>query len=83
MADKAKQKAAAPKAAEPKKDGEFDPNADLSKMSLPEQLQWNKKKMAWRAEQKEKAAAAAPKAAAGGDDDFDPNANLSKMTLPE
>lgn len=29
----------------------FDPNADVSQMSLPEQLKWNKQKIAWNANQ--------------------------------
>ena len=46
MAWKQKQKEKAAAAAPPKpKEPEFDPNADLSKMSLPEQLKWNMMKM--------------------------------------
>ena len=68
---------------------DFDPNADLSKMSLPEQLQWNKKRMAYVAKQKEEAANKAAGGGGGGDEkddefkDFDPNADITKMSLPE
>ena len=58
MALAAKKKEEAKKAEEgnapaKKKEPEFDPNADLSKMSLPEQLAWNKMKMALNQKVKE------------------------------
>lgn len=51
-------------------------------MSLPQQLQWNKKKMAYLQKQKDEAAKATPSEAAKPTD-FDPNADPSKMSLPE
>lgn len=64
------------------KEDVFDPKADLSKMSLPEQLAWNKKKMAANQKIKdekkalEKKEPPKPKV-------FDPKADISKMTLVE
>ena len=48
-------KAAAGGNDKPKED-DFDPKADLSKMSLQEQLAWNKKRMAAKQAEKEAAA---------------------------
>ena len=57
---------------------DFDPNADPSKMSLPEQLAWNKKKIEYNNKKKEEEKKAAPQ-----EDSFDINADTSKMSLPE
>lgn len=49
MAKKKAEEAAGGGGGEKKGEDDFDPNADITKMSLPEQLQWNKKKMEWNA----------------------------------
>lgn len=59
--------------------GIFDPNADIAKMSLPQQLQWNKLKMA----EKQKAKDSGPPPEPKKEGEFDPNADITKMSLPE
>ena len=49
-------------------------------MSLPEQLQWNKRKMEYLAKQKEEQKSSSKEA---GKDEFDPNADPKTMTLAE
>ena len=70
----------------------FDPNADPSTMSLPQQLQWNKQKIAYLANQKlsqekeeSKTNTQEEKKQSDTKDEepFDPNADLSNMTLQE
>jgi len=51
-------------------------------MSLPQQLQWNKKRMAHLQKKKDEAAKTTPSEATKTTD-FDPNADPSKMSLPE
>ena len=58
------------------KEEEFDPDADVSKMTLPQQLAWNKKKIEFLTKQK-------LSERLEGSIVFDPNADLSQMTESE
>ena len=53
MAYLAKKKEEEAKATPTETKPDFDPNADPSKMSLPEQLAWNKKKIEYNNKKKE------------------------------
>lgn len=52
-------------------------------MSMPQQLQWNKKKMAYLAKQREEQKVDTQAAKSGAGDEFDPNADPKTMTLAE